>query len=80
MDTPKIVTLGASIFLSATIFIAYVLNAWGQIKGTFSYVPPESLIELFKWAVGSAGFIGTASAVVSGVVAYRAANEDKKPE
>lgn len=78
MDTGKIIAFGASAFLCAMVFLAYAVNAWGQIRGTFHYIPPESLIELFKYVIFALSGVGSAGLLVSGVVAFRAITDKKK--
>lgn len=78
MDTKKIIALGVTAFLCAMIFLAYAINAWGQIKGTFHYVPPDSLADLFKSTIFALSGVGAAGLVVSGLVAYRTAKDENK--
>lgn len=77
MDTKKVVSLGVTAFLCSTIFVAYAINAFGQIKGTFHYVPPDSLIDLFKCVIFAFSGVGAVGLAVSGLVSYRAITEDK---
>jgi hypothetical protein len=73
MSTEKIIALGATAFVCAVIFLAFIVNAWGQIKGTFNYVPPESLIEFAKAVIFTFGGVTGICAGASALVAWRAA-------
>lgn len=45
-----------TLLLTAMLMVAYAINAFGQIKGTFQYEPHWSLLVLFLLVVGGGVF------------------------
>jgi hypothetical protein len=73
MKPDKTIALGMIAFLCAMVFLAFAVNAVGQIRGTYNYTVPDELLDLFKWAVFSIGFGGGVSGAAAVITAWRAA-------
>lgn len=71
MGNKGVISIGLLVFGCALTLLVVTLNAWGQIRGGFNYVPTSEIVELIKWVLGIAAGAGTAGGLTAAIVAFR---------